>query len=107
MDSINTLPRETEKKQEVPVTAIDHRSYMENFAFLSENPDLGDVNSPYMTHVNPATSVKSNSTCFTCGYDRSMLKSCLNGGDKDKAIKASMIIRECPECSKYFMDAEG
>jgi hypothetical protein len=103
---INSIAQKPPEIQEVPVTALDHRSYMENFAFLMQNPDLGDVNSPYMTHVNPATSIKTNTTCFTCGYDRSMLKDWPNGTDGDKAMDAMDIIRECPECSKYF-ELEG
>ena len=47
-----------------------------------------------------------SSICSTCHYDRSMLKDWLNGGDRDKALDASLIIGDCPECSKYF-EKEG
>jgi hypothetical protein len=100
MNNLIVTPNKPEI-QEVPVTAAEHHGYMENFAFLLENPDIGDVNSPYMTHINPRSSIK-HGVCSTCGYDRSTLKDWLSGADRDKSNEASEIISDCAECSKYF-----
>ena len=82
--TINTLPRETKKIQ--PNTCgkcgLNQNTFREMFG-------------PGLTGCELHSSI-----CPTCHYDRNMLKDWLNGQDEDRAIKASLIVGECPECSK-------